>query len=80
MEGSAMVPGELDRNSPVMRRFELVEVISDPSGPEVATSRMSNPELGRLLNAVFLHLDTPSPFPSALSWYRAAAAESRRRS
>jgi len=64
---------------PVMSEPELLRIIRDASGPQAAVTTLSNTDLGRLLNALYLHLDTPRPDPSALQWFEAAADESRRR-
>lgn len=65
---------------PVISEPELLRIIRAVSTPETAVSRLSNAELGRLLNALYLHLDTTQPDPSALHWFEVAADESRRRS
>jgi len=64
----------------VISEPELLRMIRDVSGPEAAVPRLSNADLGRLLNALYLHLDTSRPDPLALQWFEVAADESRRRS
>jgi hypothetical protein len=57
----------------------LFRIISDPRGPEVTTSSLSDEELAGLLDALYRNLDTPSPEPCATFWYEAGVEESLRR-
>jgi hypothetical protein len=59
---------------------ELFTIISDPRGPEVTTSSLSDVELARLLDALYRNLDTSRPEPCAIFWYETGVEESLRRS
>ncbi|MFF1254467.1 hypothetical protein ACFVYC_18505 [Pseudarthrobacter sp. NPDC058329] len=63
----------------LMPEPELVTILSDPRGPEETMSSLSDVDLARLLDALYAHLDTFRPEPSAIVWYEIGVQESLRR-
>lgn len=62
-----------------MSRAELMLIIGDPRGPQSVTSSLPDEELSRLLDALYRHLDTSAPEPSAVFWFEAGVEECLRR-
>jgi hypothetical protein len=58
---------------------ELLMILSDPRGPEMTVSSLSDIELTRLLDALYQNLDTSKPEPSTILWYEIGVEESLRR-
>lgn len=71
--------GAAKSKQPTMTVPELLRIISDPRGPEVTTSSLSDKDLTGLLDALYRNLDTPAPEPCATFWYEIGVEESRRR-
>lgn len=64
---------------PAMTDAQLLRILSDPRGPELAMAGMSDDDLAGLLDALYRNLDTYAPEPSAIIWYETGVKESLRR-
>ena len=62
-----------------MTSAKLPRIINDPRGPERILPTLTAPELAGLLDALYRHLDTPSPELGAETWYELAVEEAVRR-
>jgi hypothetical protein len=62
-----------------MTELGLFRILNDPRGPEGTISGLSDEQLAGLLDALYRHLDNPTPEPVAIFWYEIGVEESSRR-